>query len=102
MANKYGVSMNGHIENTNKIKAIKCNCSICVHSKKYQFDGQTMIYCNVFKKNNPKNTTCKRYYPKDLTSETMGMKEKQKTREISSWEPSFPWERPLGGDKRRL
>lgn len=54
-----GTSMNGHIINTNKVKAIKCNCSNCGWSHKTRYKD---IYCDYFKKNNPQKDKCKRYY----------------------------------------
>ena len=86
--------MNGHIENINRVKAISCDCSKCGHSTKYKLGSQSMIYCKAYKKNNPKKEKCKRFYHKgDLGTK----KEIINAKEVTSWEPSFPWEIPVGG-----
>lgn len=76
--NKTGVSCNGHIENTNKVKAVECNCSTCHWSKITHYGD---VYCNYYKKNNPEIKKCKRYSEK--LWDPIEDKGKKKVRKIS-------------------
>lgn len=89
MRNENGISMNGHIENINKIKAVKCNCTKCGWAKK----AYGTIYCKYYHKNNPKKQKCKRFYV--TQGGEKGIKPRTSAKDISKYEPSFPWERPL-------
>lgn len=96
MSDKSGIQMNGRIENTNKVKAINCDCSLCGHSKQYKLGDQKMIYCKIYKKNNPQKHKCKRFYYRERFDNNKKM---TSAKEITSWEPAFPWEIPIGGKR---
>lgn len=49
------------IINTNKAKAIKCDCAICGWAKK----AYGHIYCNYYKQNDPAKDKCNRYYARE-------------------------------------
>lgn len=82
---KTGTSTNGHIEYTNQVDSIKCNCKKCFHSKK----AAGTIYCKYYDLFSPHKTKCARFSPKG----NYGPKSKQKF-SMSTYTPTFPWEMP--------
>nr|WP_297765918.1 hypothetical protein [uncultured Butyrivibrio sp.] len=92
---KTGVTTNGKIENINNIGSVKCDCRKCFHSKKI-YGG---VYCKYYDKINPRKQKCIRfcqkehYKPIDRTKPIIA-------KELTSYEPSFPWETPIMGVKR--
>lgn len=96
--NETGISMHGSIVNTNKAKAIKCNCSKCYWSKM----SHGVVYCKYYKKNNPQKSKCKKFYLRsayERQDKTLDFAPRTDASEITSYQPAFPWERPVGGGK---
>ena len=96
---KTGTSLNGHIENTNRAKAIACDCKVCYWSKITRYGD---IFCRFYKRNNPNKEKCKRFETKLYNP--MEDKGKKKcnppmAKDITSYYPAFPWERKIGGNK---
>lgn len=102
---KTGVSQNGRTYNTKKTKPITCDCAKCGWAKLTKYGD---IYCKWLRQNNPQKEKCKKYYQlseledkKIIDSLKKAPKANGKilAKDITSYCPSFPWERKIGGDK---
>lgn len=97
--------MNGKIVYKHRVRAIKCDCSKCVWAKNTKYGD---IFCHYFKRNNPQREKCKRYATKESLQDKEIIKNMESAprtngnvmaKDITSYEPAFPWERKIGGDK---
>lgn len=85
---KTGTAM-GRIENTRKVKAIKCNCRKCCNAIR----AHKTLYCSYYDIFSPHKTKCARYSP---WNEEYNKASKNKAAVIQhvKKKPSLPWETP--------
>ncbi len=93
---KAGVSTSGRIENINHITSVKCDCRKCFHSKKV-YGG---VYCKYYDKLNPNKPKCIRFSQRESYDRPDRTKSIRAV-DMTSYEPSFPWEIPVGGPPKK-